>query len=280
MAIEHASRIAWGFRNEVWQVGLAGGRQLAVIRFADAASAPAIVSRTMRLQSRLHAASIPNATVIDGGPASTGVLITEFVEGAVGAALLDESGGPALVGSILGATWRRLTQVDPNGLDLDRTWHRPEGLVEDPARPPWPGRSADRRTSAAATRRGGIGQRGSPRRATSNVRAWRPGACERRSCATAGSLRWSTSSLRASPTPCWMPAGSIRSWPSTIRTSIPRRGKRFLRPPGSTPGMLVTRDLLRILPMLRTLEILDDRTTAPEHRSHWVALLQRQLARA
>ena len=32
--------------------------------------------------------------------------------------------------------------------------------------------------------------------------------------------------------------------------------------------------------MLRYLEILDDRATAPEHASHWIAMLRGQLARA
>jgi hypothetical protein len=55
--------------------------------------------------------------------------------------------------------------------------------------------------------------------------------------------------------------------------------RAFLAASGIDVDDPVTRDLLRILPLLRYLEILDDRSTVPEDVPHWIAMLERQLAR-
>lgn len=279
VGIEHASRIAWGFRNEVWRVDLAGGRHLAVIRFVDTESAAAIVSRTARLQPRLQAVGIPNATVIDAGPASAKLLVTEFVEGTVGAALLDDSGGPELVGSILGTTWRRLAQVDPNDLDLDRTWLRPEVLVE-----------------ASRARLGRVGPLlggAASRRLAEAVAVSADLLAGRRATFVHGDLLPVNVIVRDGKLAALVDFEFARvadplldaGWFDSVvafhhPAEHPAVWQAFLAASGIDAGDAVTRDLLRILPLLRYLEILDDRTTAPERAPHSIAMLREQLARA
>jgi aminoglycoside phosphotransferase (APT) family kinase protein len=129
-AMASVSRLAWGFRNETWRVGPADGRDLAITRFGDSEVATRVASLATAIRPRLLAAGISTPAVVDlGFAAATGVLVTEFVDGIPGAELLDSDGGPARVGSILGDTWRRLGAIDPSGLLLEAAWTDPAVLA-------------------------------------------------------------------------------------------------------------------------------------------------------
>jgi len=130
-SIDRAVRLGWGFRNETWGVDLTDGRRLAVTRPADSLAAPAVVALTLLIQPRLRAAGIPSPTIVDlaAGNAST-VFATEFVEGTNGAEMLAQDDGPALIGALLGDAWRRLHSIDPTGLPLPDAWAAPVGLAD------------------------------------------------------------------------------------------------------------------------------------------------------
>jgi Ser/Thr protein kinase RdoA (MazF antagonist) len=277
--IEHASRLGWGFRNEVWRVGLAGGRRVALTRFLEADAASSIVSLTERLQPRLRAVGVPTADVVDAGPASAGLVVTEFVDGVVGAALLTEPGGAAVVGSLLGATWRRLAGLDTNGLGLDPTWSRPGGLVgASQARlarcSSWL-RPADRRRLADAI--AGVVDLLGQRRPGFAHGDLAPVNVIVRDGKLAALLDFEFARL-AEPL---LDAGWFDSMVAFHHPSEhPAAWQAFLGASGIDPDETVTRDLLRILPMLRYLEILDGRRAAGEEPGHWIAMLRGQLARA
>lgn len=130
-SIDRAARLGWGFRNETWRVDLTDGRRLAVTRPADALAAPAVVALTLVIGPRLRTAGIPSPTIVDlaAGDAST-VFATEFVEGTSGAEILAQDDGPALIGALLGDAWRRLRSIDPAGLPLPDAWAAPRGLAD------------------------------------------------------------------------------------------------------------------------------------------------------
>jgi aminoglycoside phosphotransferase (APT) family kinase protein len=277
--IDDASRIEWGFRNEVWRVGLDDGRRLAVTRFADTGAAASIVALTARLGPRLHAAGVPSATVISAGPAAPGTLVTDFVDGTVGAALLGEPGGATLVGSTLGATWRRLARVDTTDLGLDGTWLRPNGLAE------W----SRSRLERAAPILGGAASR----RLAEAIDASQDLLAGRRATFVHGDLVPVNVILRNGKLAALVDFEFARvaeplldaAWfDSVVAFHHPaERGaawQAFLETSGIDVDDAMTRDLLRILPMLRYLEILEDHSTAQADASHWIAMLQRQLARS
>ena len=126
-SIAAASRLGWGFRNESWRVDLVDGRRIVVTRFADASAAPAVVRRTKELGPRLRAAGIPVPEIVDPPGLGEPLLATRFVDGMVGAALLDVS--PERVGLVMGAAWRILATLDTEGLDLPTGWACKEGLA-------------------------------------------------------------------------------------------------------------------------------------------------------
>jgi aminoglycoside phosphotransferase (APT) family kinase protein len=277
--IQHASRVPWGFRNEVWSIGLDDGRHLAATRFVDRDASASIVSLTERLQPRLRAVGVPTAALVDVGPASTGLLITEFVDGMVGAALLAHPDGAALVGSLLGATWRRLAGLDVDGLSLDPSWSRPGDLA----------RSSRARLSRAGPWLGGMERR----RLGEAIAACADLLVQRRPGFVHGDLapvnvivgdrrlaalldfefaRLAEPLLDAG----WFDAMVAYHHPA----ERPAAWQAFLTASGIDADESVTRDLLRILPMLRFLEILDDRRAANVDAGHWVAMLKAQLARA
>jgi aminoglycoside phosphotransferase (APT) family kinase protein len=277
--IQDASRMAWGFRNEVWSIGLDDGRRLAVTRFVDRDAAASIVSLTKRLQPRLRAVGVPTAAVVDAGPASAGLLVTEFVNGAVGAALLAEPDGAALVGSLLGATWRRLARLDLDGLGLDSSWSRPRELAES--------------SSARLSRAGRWLDEKERRRLAEAIAAGSDLLAQRRPGFVHGDLapvnvivgdggvavlldfefaRLAEPLLDAG----WFDAIVAFHHPA----EHPAAWQAFLTAAGIDADEPVTRDLLRILPMLRFLEILDDRRGVNVDAGHWVAMLKGQLTRA
>ena len=134
-SIDRAVRLGWGFRNETWQVDLTDGRRLAVTCPADSLAAPAVVALTLVIGPRLRAAGIPSPRIVDlaAGDASTvfaTAFATEFVEGTSGAEMLALDDGPALIGALLGDAWRRLRSIDPAGLPLPDAWAAPRGLAD------------------------------------------------------------------------------------------------------------------------------------------------------
>jgi aminoglycoside phosphotransferase (APT) family kinase protein len=130
-AITSASRLGWGFRNESWKVVLADGRALAITRLADVEAADTTIANTALLHPRLKAAGVAVPAIVDlENASSAGLLVTEFVAGTAGAELLGSPDGAALIGSLLGATWRRLGAVDPTGLRRSGPWEDPVRLAE------------------------------------------------------------------------------------------------------------------------------------------------------
>src|SRR5438093_6518011 len=126
-SIAAASRLGWGFRNESWRVDLVDGRRMGVTRFADPSAAPAIGRRTTELGPRMRAAGIPVPETVDLPGLEEPLLATQFVDGVVGAELLDLS--PERVGLVMGAAWRILATLDTEGLDLPTGWACTQGLA-------------------------------------------------------------------------------------------------------------------------------------------------------
>ena len=58
------------------------------------------------------------------------MIVTEYIDGDAGAALLSVASGPRFVGTVAGRPWRSLQAVDPSGLDVPRLWSEPDLLVE------------------------------------------------------------------------------------------------------------------------------------------------------
>ncbi len=279
IAIVSAGRLAWGFRNEVWKVELVDGRRLAVTRFVDARAAPGIVSLTRDLRPRLEAAGVPVPAWSAADEASPAILVTDYVDGAVGAAVLDEPGGPALVGSLLGATWRRLAAVDPRRLGLDATWTRPAELaVASEAR-------LDR-SSAALTR---IEQR-----RLAEAIATLPGLLAGRPAGFVhGDLAPVNMLVRDRGLAALVDLEFARlgdplldaGWFDLIMAfhhaaDEPAAWRAFASASGVALDDPVSRDLLRLLPLVRILEILDDPVLTAEGRAHWLAFLRSGLAAA
>jgi aminoglycoside phosphotransferase (APT) family kinase protein len=276
--IDDATRLGWGFRNETWKVDLADGRRLAVARLAAGETAASIVALTRLVRPRLLAAGVPVPAVVElGTAAAAGVLVTEFVEGAPGAELLDVDGGPALVGSLLGTTWRTLAAIDPTGLPL----------------PAMQGIAADGASSAAGLARANRWLSRSEQRqlalvvdAGTNLQADRqPGFAHGdlapvnilvRDGALAALLDFESIRL-ADPLldPAWFqwivafhhPAAEPEAWRAFVASSR------------LDDGDVVARELLRILPTVRLLEILDDDRLTIEREAHWVRMLRSCLAR-
>jgi aminoglycoside phosphotransferase (APT) family kinase protein len=121
--------LAWGFHNEAWRVDLVDGRRVAITRSADGRTA-GLVARMTTVGCRLRAAGVPVPAVLDPGwrTDAVGLMASEFVDGEVGAALLDRPGGPATVGAALGDAWRALQAADAEGLDLSVGWCSSAGL--------------------------------------------------------------------------------------------------------------------------------------------------------
>lgn len=279
IAVAFVERLAWGFRNEVWKVVLADGRRLAVTRFVDAGAAPAVVSLTRRLRPRLEGIGVPVPAATAESEAGPGVLVTEYIDGAVGAAMLDEPGGPALVGSLLGAMWRRLADVDPDGLSLDRTWTRPAELAV--VARAWLDRSAtwmaqhERRRMADAIATFPSLLAGRPAGFVHGDLA--PVNILVRDRALAALVDFEFARL-GDPL---LDAG----WFELIMTvhhpaDEPAAWGAFVSAAGAAIDDPVSRDLRRLLPLVRILEILDDPLLEAGGRAHWLAILRTGLAAA
>jgi aminoglycoside phosphotransferase (APT) family kinase protein len=134
--IAEAARLAWGFTNESWVATARDGRRLVATRLADPAAAEPLRVRTALARPRLAKVGLPVPAVLETPGGSTTpddadgrILVSEFVEGRPGPEVLGEPGGPALVGRLLGEAWRRLAGVDPSGLGLPARWASPDELA-------------------------------------------------------------------------------------------------------------------------------------------------------
>ena len=128
-AARRAERLGWGFRNETWAVRLPDGRRVAATRLADPAVAAILPARIASLRPLLVEAGLPVPAIVEIEPPPDGVLLTEFVDGIPGPELLNRVGGPATVGALLGAAWRRLGTIDATELALPALWASRDGLV-------------------------------------------------------------------------------------------------------------------------------------------------------
>jgi aminoglycoside phosphotransferase (APT) family kinase protein len=78
---------------------------------------------------RLAAVGVPVARLVPVDGAHSGILATEFIEGATAASLLGDPGGPALVGRAMGALWRQLLTLETRGLPLGTTPATPDVIA-------------------------------------------------------------------------------------------------------------------------------------------------------
>ena len=121
--------LPWGFTNESWQVTLVDGRRLAVTRLVHPRAAGVIPARVAAMSPRLEAAGLPAPVVVDGPSAwPPNVLITSFIDGRPGSALLGNPRGARTVGRLCGVAWRRMGLVDTSGLSLPTRWADPGAL--------------------------------------------------------------------------------------------------------------------------------------------------------
>jgi aminoglycoside phosphotransferase (APT) family kinase protein len=277
--IAGVSRLGWGFQNETWKVELTDDRRLAVTRFAAAEAATSIIALTRLVQPRLVAVGVPAPPVVDlGSAAAAEILVTEFVEGIPGAELFDEEGGPTIVGSVMGSTWQKLAGVDHSGLSLPAPWGSPAGAASWMARlariEPWLTRSEQRQLSVCI-------------RAASDLLAGRqPGFVHGdlapvnivvRGQSLAALLDFESVRL-ADPLvdPAWFdwivgfhhPAQEFAAWSAFVASS------------GLNDRDPTTRDLLRMLPLFRLVEILEDDHLTDERTDRWIRMLRACLARA
>jgi aminoglycoside phosphotransferase (APT) family kinase protein len=265
------SPLGWGFCNETWKVELADGRRLAVTRLAageTTEAAEAIVARVRLVQPRLVAAGIPAPAVVDlESTAGSGLLVTEFVEGIPGAELFGAEGGAALLGTVAGATWRRLVGVDPAGLPLVTISGL--GIAER-----WLTLSERLELSTHV------------REASSILADRAPGFVH-------GDLVPVNILVRHRSLAALLDLESVRvadplldaAWFDWI-VAFHHPGEEaaawraFVTSSGLDDRDATTRHLLRILPLVQLLELLDDDRLAAEQAAHWIRMLRACLARA
>lgn len=132
-----AEPLPWGFRNETWLVGLPGGRRVVATRYVDPTVGLRLRTLLPAIGPRMAAAGLPIPAVIDDAPGTglprseltEGIIVTEYLDGVAAAGLLGQPGGPALIGSLAGAAWRRLSMVSADGLGLPDLWASPDRLA-------------------------------------------------------------------------------------------------------------------------------------------------------
>jgi len=277
--VSEASRLGWGFRNESWKVVLAGGHEIAVTRLADAEAASSISTLTRLVGARLRAAGVPTPAVIETGGATTApIMLTEFVAGTAGAALLDEPGGSGVVGSVLGATWRRLAAVNPAGLPISSTWAAADVLVAssverlDRAAPRLAG--PERRQVAAAIDSAGVLLAGRPPGFVHGDLV--PVNIVVRDRALAALLDFEFARI-ADPLldAAWFDCILAFHHPA----DEPIAWRAFVASAGLDDREPATHDLLRVLPIVRLLELLDEDRGQDDSVAHWIRVLRAWLAR-
>lgn len=277
--VREVFRLGWGFQHETWTMLLHDGRRLVVTVLPDTEAAASVVGLTGELHSRLRAAGVPAPAVVEHlAVPGYAPLVTGFVDGTPGGALLDRVGGPGVIGSLLGATWRRLAGVDTAGLALPMSWMEPERLaIESTARS---ARVGGRLTASERERLSvGIG------RLTALLEHRRPGFVHGdfvpvNVLVDDGTLvalldfefaRLGEPLLDAAWFHCIVsyhhPAEEAEAWLA------------FAAAAGLEALDSASRDLLRILPLIRLLEILDDHRLSGHSADHWIGVLRSWLAR-
>jgi aminoglycoside phosphotransferase (APT) family kinase protein len=125
-----AERPAWGFANRTTIVTLLDGRRWVVQELQDPVAGRAVAARAPLLADRLTAGGVPVPAVVIADPSRPRpLLVTAFVAGQLGPALLGTDPEAAALGSLMGAAQRRLAAVDVTGLRLPTTWSRPDRLA-------------------------------------------------------------------------------------------------------------------------------------------------------
>lgn len=277
--VEGASRLGWGFRNETWKVRLADGRSIVVTRLADAEEAASVISLTTLMQPRLRAVGVPAPAPIDLGPRSpTGLLVSEFIAGTPGAEILGEEDGPAIVGSVLGACWRRLASIDPVGLPLPDAWAPPDSLVAASearlgrVRQHLSGAEHRRLRSEVATL-GSLLEDRQPGFVHGDLVPVNILVVERKLAALLDLefARLADPLLDAGWFRCIVdfhhPSEAAAAW------------RAFTEAADLDDAEPVSRDLLRVLPSMRLLEILDDDRLTAAQVAHWTRILRKHLGR-
>ncbi|MEA2654199.1 MAG: hypothetical protein QOI37_1426 [Chloroflexota bacterium] len=258
---------------------LVDGRRLAVTVLPDTEASASVVALTAGLHSRLRAAGVPAPAVVEHlAVPGYAPLVTGFVDGTPGGALLDTVGGPAMIGSLLGATWRRLACVDTAGLALPTSWTEPERLaLESTAR----SRRVRARLTASEGQRLSVGI--APLAALLAHR--RPGFVHGDfvpvnvlvddgmlvALLDFESARLGEPLLDAAWFRCIVayhhPAEEAEAW------------RAFAAAADLDTLESASPDLLRILPLIRLLEILDDDRLSEDRADHWIGVLRSWLAR-
>jgi aminoglycoside phosphotransferase (APT) family kinase protein len=277
-SIDRAVRLGWGFRNDTWRVDLKDGRCLAVTRPSDSLAAPAVVALTRLIQPRLRAAGIASPSIVDLAPGDgSTVFATEFIEGTSGAEMLAQDGGPALIGGLLGDAWRRLRSIDPTRLPLPDAWAAPRRLTDlSRARLSWAEgwlTRMEQRLAAAAI--GALPELLAGRR---------PGFVH-------GDLVPANVLVRDGSLTAILDFEFVRladplldaAWFDQIvafhhPSEEPAAWQAFVSAAGIDADDPGTGDLLRALPLVRLLEILDSDDHA-EGAAHWLSILRACIAR-
>jgi aminoglycoside phosphotransferase (APT) family kinase protein len=124
-------RLGWGFTNESWAATLPTGDRVVATRLADPGTGQEVARRWSALAGPLGHAGVPVPALLrppcDAGPE---VLVSRHVDGVPGSALVETPGGPELIGGLLGRAWRALGSVAVDGLGLEEPWAPPPLLVE------------------------------------------------------------------------------------------------------------------------------------------------------
>jgi aminoglycoside phosphotransferase (APT) family kinase protein len=276
--VEAAERLGWGFRNETWKVTLTDGRRVAVTRLADPEAAPSTVRLMTEIQPCLLAADIPSPVVVDSTLAASGLIVTKFVDGTPGAEVLGQQGGPRIVGSILGAAWRRLSGIDVTGIHLPSTWAAPDDLVSD--------------SSARLARTGGWLSAADRRHLSADIETLGGHLSSRRPGLVHGDLVPVNILARRGQLAALLDFEFIRladplldaAWFDWIvayhhPADEPAAWRAFVTSAGLDDREPLTRELLRIFPLVRLLEILDDESLRDEHVGGWIRMLRACLTR-
>jgi Ser/Thr protein kinase RdoA (MazF antagonist) len=276
--VKRADRLGWGFRNETWRVVLADGRRVAVTRLADTEATPSIVGLMTSIQPRLLSAGIPSPVLVDLAVESTRLIVTELIDGTPGAELLGQEGGPHVVGSVLGAAWRRLAAVDLTGLDLPATWATPHRLVSDSF-----ARLTRARSWLNATDR---------RLLFADLEALGSQLSNRRPSFVHGDLIPVNILIRRGQLSALLDFEFVRladplldaAWFDWIvayhhPADEPAAWRAFVTAADLDDHEPVTRELLRVLPLVRLLEILDDDRLRDDHAGEWIEMLRACLTR-
>jgi aminoglycoside phosphotransferase (APT) family kinase protein len=198
-----------------------------------------------------------------------GVVVSTWIEGTPGMARLGSPEGAEAVGRALGAGWHALAAVDPSGLGLDDLWARPDDL-EGAARRWLELARADLGVSAAArvvARIGGLAVllRDRPARFVHGDLV--PANVLLREGRGAALLDFEASRVGdALLDAAWF------SW--IVRYHHPeihaRAWAAFAEAAGLRASEAAVRQLLATLPVVRILEILEDRDLSPGARARWL----------